>query len=221
MLCLRRGGRPLGDPERVLDRALDLPNAVWRFHGMSAAWARCLMLTFRFTAVSDEKREGLVWLGFNLGTGAVVERHPGATAGAAGPDAEWLTPDAAARAAAGPGWNACTLAARVRPLLDRQVREAIAPFLRSMRRRLERDRKRIHEYHDDLRSAPRSASRRSPPVGEKRGRRSEARDPAGRRDRAGIPRQARRPAPQLRAAGRPSNGCRGWSCTCRCSASRC
>ena len=33
---------------------------------------RCLMLAFRYTAVSDEKREGLIWLGFNLGTGAVV-----------------------------------------------------------------------------------------------------------------------------------------------------
>jgi hypothetical protein len=60
------------DPERVLDRALDLPNAVWRFQGMTATWTRCLMLAFRYTAVSDEKREGLIWLGFNLGTGAVV-----------------------------------------------------------------------------------------------------------------------------------------------------
>ena len=60
------------DPERVLDRALDLPNAVWRFQGMTATWTRCLLLTFRYTAVSDEKREGLIWLGFNLGTGAVV-----------------------------------------------------------------------------------------------------------------------------------------------------
>ncbi|MGZ3200142.1 MAG: hypothetical protein ACXU6W_10000, partial [Croceibacterium sp.] len=59
---------PPSDPERVLDRVLDLPNAVWRFQGMSATWTRCLMLTFRFTAVSDEKREGLIWLGFNLGT---------------------------------------------------------------------------------------------------------------------------------------------------------
>jgi hypothetical protein len=33
------------------------------------------------------------------------------------------------------------------------VREAIAPFLRAMRRRLERDRNRVHAYHDDLRNA--------------------------------------------------------------------
>ena len=45
------------------------------------------------------------------------------------------------------------LETRVRPLLDQQVREGIEPFLGAMRRRLERDRKRVHAYHDDLRSA--------------------------------------------------------------------
>ena len=42
---------------------LDFPNAVWRLHQVSAAWTRCLLLAFRYTAVSDEKREGPVWLG--------------------------------------------------------------------------------------------------------------------------------------------------------------
>jgi hypothetical protein len=55
---------PPSDPERVLDRALDLPNAVWRFKGLSATYTRCLMLAFLYTAVSDERREGLIWLGF-------------------------------------------------------------------------------------------------------------------------------------------------------------
>src|SRR4051794_28269027 len=45
------------------------------------------------------------------------------------------------------------LEAWVRPLLDRQVRDGLEPFLHAMRRRLERDRKRIHAYHDDLRSS--------------------------------------------------------------------
>jgi hypothetical protein len=53
-----------GDPERVLERVLDLPNAVWRFQGVSTTTTRCVMLSFRFTAVSDEKREGLISLGF-------------------------------------------------------------------------------------------------------------------------------------------------------------
>ena len=33
------------------------------------------------------------------------------------------------------------------------MRDGIEPFLRAMRRRLERDRNRVHAYHDDLRSS--------------------------------------------------------------------
>ncbi len=69
-----------GDAERILDRALDLPNAVWRFQGSTATFTRCLLLGFRYSALSDEKREGLIWLGFNLATGAVVDEAAGATA---------------------------------------------------------------------------------------------------------------------------------------------
>ena len=141
------------DPERVLDRALDLPNAVWRFQGMTATWTRCLMLAFRYTAVSDEKREGLVWLGFNLGTGAVVSDILARLRPALAQIPDWQAPDRATRIAAGPGWSAAAIEARVRPLLERQVRESLDPFLRAMRRRLERDRNRVHAYHDDLRGA--------------------------------------------------------------------
>ncbi len=65
----------------------------------------------------------------------------------------WETPGDAVRAAAGPGWDAASLTARVKPLLDAQVRAELVPFLTAMRRRLERDRNRIHAYHDDLRRA--------------------------------------------------------------------
>jgi hypothetical protein len=80
MRPLASGSAP-SDPERVLDRALDLPNAVWRLQGVTATWSRCLMLAFRYTAVSDEKREGLIWLGFNLSRhGRGRQRHPGTVA---------------------------------------------------------------------------------------------------------------------------------------------
>jgi hypothetical protein len=140
------------DPERVLDRALDLPNAVWRFQGVTATWTRCLLLTFRYTAVSDEKREGLIWLGINLGTSAVVSDILARLRPALA-QTDWQPPDPATRLAAGPGWSAAKLEARLRPLLDQQVRECTEPLLRVMRRRLERDRNRVHAYHDDMRSA--------------------------------------------------------------------
>ena len=141
------------DPERVLERAIDLPNAVWRFQGMSATCTRCLMLGFRYTAVSDEKREGLIWLGFNLHTGAVVSNILARLRPALAQMADWQAPERATRSAVGSGWSAARLEARLRPLLDRQVRDSMEPFLRAMRRRLGRDRNRVHAYHDDLRSA--------------------------------------------------------------------
>jgi hypothetical protein len=143
---------PPSDPERVLDRALDLPNAVCRFQGMTSTMTRCLMLTFRYTAISDEKREGLISLGFNLGTGAVASGILARLKPALAQTSEWRVPDEAARRIAGPGWSAALLESRLRPLLDHETRAGIDPFLRAMRRRLERDRNRIHAYHDDLRS---------------------------------------------------------------------
>jgi hypothetical protein len=159
------------DPEQVLDRALDLPNAVWRFQGMTATWTRCLLLAFRYTAVSDEKREGLIWLGFNLGTGAVVSDILARLRPALAQMPHWDAPDPTTRRATRPAWSAVTLAARVRPLLDQQVRESLEPFVRAMRRRLERDRKRVHAYHDDLRN---SSLKRLTALGPGEGDRAEA-----------------------------------------------
>ncbi len=151
-------GRPLaapGDPERILERALDLPNATWRLQGSTATFTRCLLLGFRYTALSDEKREGLVRLGFNLATGAAVDEMLARLRPALLQEACWHAPEPAVRVAAGPAWEAAALEARVRPLLDHRVRQDLEPFLRAMRRRLERDRNRVHAYHDDLRGAAR------------------------------------------------------------------
>jgi hypothetical protein len=145
--------RPPSDPERLLDRALDLPNAVWRLQGMSATWTRCLMLAFRLTALSDEKREKLIWLGLNLGTGAVISDILAQLRPALAQTSDWHMPGTATKRLAGPGWSAATLVARLRPLLEREARDSMEPFLRAMRRRLERDRDRVHAYHNDLRDA--------------------------------------------------------------------
>ena len=143
---------PPSDPERVLDRAIELPNAAWRLQGISATWARCLMLAFRFTAISDEKREGLVAVGFNLATGAIINDILARLRPALA-QPEWHVPSPATKRAAGAGWSEATLASRLHPLLDREVRESVEPFLRAIRHRLERDRNRVHAYHDELRCA--------------------------------------------------------------------
>jgi hypothetical protein len=145
---------PPSDPERVLDRALDLPNAVWRLHDAKPAWTRFLLLAFRYNAISDEKRDGLIWIGFNQGTGAVLDGDIlGRLRMVLANVPDWHVPEPDTRRAAGAALNATTLAARLKPLVVHRVRHGLEPFLNAMRRRLDRDRGRIHEYHDGLRRA--------------------------------------------------------------------
>ncbi len=151
---LPEGDIPPNDPQRLIDGALSLPNAVWRLRGVDAAWTRCLLLAFRYTAVSDEKREGLVWLGFNCTTGAVLDEELLTALRRALDRSEgWHAPEQSVAQTAGPVWDAATTVARTGPLLDRLVRADLEPFLTAMRRRLDRDRRRVHAYHDDLRRA--------------------------------------------------------------------
>jgi hypothetical protein len=145
---------PPNDPERLIDRTLELPNAIWRLRDVKPAWTRALLLAFRYTALSDDKREGLIWLGFNCATGAVLhglllERVRLRLA----QEADWRAPEPETRLAAGPGWDWSTLSGRAKPLLEHHVRGDLEPFLRAMRRRLGRDRARVHAYHDELRRA--------------------------------------------------------------------
>jgi hypothetical protein len=140
------------DPQRLLDRALDLPNAVWRLNVANPTWTRCLLLAFRYTAISDEKRDGLVWLGFNQGTGAVLggdflrrlRTHLASVV-------DWQVPEPDTRRAAGVAWDAATVTARIERLVEHHVRLDLEPFLNAMHRRLDRDRGRVYAYHDDLR----------------------------------------------------------------------
>ncbi len=165
-------------PERLIEGALSLPNAVWRLKGVEPGWCRCLLLAFRYTAVSDEQREGLVWVGFNCTTGAVLDGDMVTAMQRTLEQAEdWQAPEAEASHAAGPLWDAATIAARAGPLLDRLVRADLEPFLAAMRRRLDRDRRRVHAYHDDLRRAAltKLACLERPPVETPKSKKSGAR----------------------------------------------
>ncbi len=138
------------DPERQLDRALDLPNAVWRFKGLTPAFTRCLVLAFRYTALSDEKREGLLWLGFNLATGAVLDEIVVRLRQVAAGEPQWQAPGPELCQATEGGWEPKTLQSRVRLLLEHRGRLELEAFMAAARRRLERDRSRVHAYHNDL-----------------------------------------------------------------------
>lgn len=152
-ITLRGGVGAPSDPERILDHALHLPNAVWRLHSSKATFTRCLLLAFRYTALSDEKREGLIRIAFNLATGAVIDEIATGLGGLLEQEQNWQSPEPEVRVAAGPGWDPSMLQSRVRPLLNHRIVQDLEPFLQAMRRRLERDRNRVHAYHDELRSA--------------------------------------------------------------------
>jgi hypothetical protein len=159
------------DPQRVLDQALHLPNAVCRLQGIAETRARCLILTFRYTAVSDEKREGLISLGLNTCTGAIIDDLLARLRPMLAQMPSREVPSQATIAAVGPRWGRAAIESRVRPLIDRQVREGIEPFLRSMRRRLVRDCDRLHAYHDSLHGV---SSRRLAALSQAEGERTEA-----------------------------------------------
>ena len=149
--CARRvldsSGR-LGDPEAALAQELTLDNATFRLLDSQPAWTRYLVLDFRYTALSDDKREGVLRLGLNLATGAlpdpVLERV-----------APWLDdPEADADLPADaelPGdWDRARLLGVLRRALPNRLHTVLEPFVRGLRRRIERDQDRLHAYHNDL-----------------------------------------------------------------------
>ena len=146
---LNPGARKIPDAEQLLERELALENATFRLIDAAPAWTRYLVLDFRFTAVSDEKREGTQRLAINLATGAMPEAMldrltPWLEEAEAKDDA--LPADAALPA----DWERARVIERVRHALPWRVEAALAPFITGLRRRLVRDLDRLHAYHNDL-----------------------------------------------------------------------
>ena len=65
--------RAPGDLEQVLRQDLVLDNATFRLIDVAPRWTRYLVLDFRASAVSDDKRDWMVRLGVNLATGALPD----------------------------------------------------------------------------------------------------------------------------------------------------
>ena len=126
---------------------------MWRLQGLSATSTRCRVLIFRYTAWSDEKHEGMLRLGLNLGTGAVVDEVMARLWPLLAQERQWQAPEESQRLAAGPGEDSKLLESRVSSLLKHHVQHALEPFMRGMRHRLQRDRDRVHAYFDTMRSA--------------------------------------------------------------------
>lgn len=175
---LRPEARAPADPDRVLAHELVLDNATFRLLGVAPTWTRYLILDFRFAAVSDEKREGVLRLGINQATGAL----PDAVLHEIAP---WLdatngdpsVPDGDLP----PPWDRQRVLDMVAGALTFRLDAALAPFIKGLLRRLSRDQDRLHTYHDDLH---REAMRRfvGLPEGDPAHRREEQRVAAIRRE---------------------------------------
>jgi len=138
----------LAGAERLIEHEVELGNAPVRLLGVAPAWTRYLILDFRFTALSDEKRDGLLRLGINLATGAVLDQVLERLA-------PWLGDEGGDSALPGgvelpPAWNRARLLDMVGQALRPRLERQLAPFVGSLRRRLGRDQERLHSYHDDL-----------------------------------------------------------------------
>lgn len=138
------------NPERLLEHAIVLPNAVYRFTGAQSVWTRYLVLLFRYTAMSDEKREGIVKVGVNLNQGSSIDgfvdellaqaMNPAAMSAVA-PATKDLPAD----------WPPARIKAYVNRALPALVHDHLHLFLQGMQRRLDRDLERVFEYYESLR----------------------------------------------------------------------
>jgi len=142
---------PLGNVERMVEHNVTLQNAVYRIAQTEQAWTRYLLFIFRYTAISDEKRDGIVRFGFNLANASACDPFadqllaatldPEMSEAAVKPATSQLPAD----------WNAERLRRAVSRALPHHVRGHLGPFVQGMQRRLDRDLARVHEYYSGLR----------------------------------------------------------------------
>ena len=145
---LSADARMPSDPERLLGHELVLDNATYRLLGVTPAWTRYLIMDFRASAVSDDKRDFIARLGVNLATGAL----PDVVIKGLRPFLDRLEDDVALPVEADlpPMWDRARVADLVAKALPPRLDVALDPFIKGLRRRLDRDQDRLHHYHNDL-----------------------------------------------------------------------
>ncbi|MBF0237954.1 MAG: hypothetical protein HQM12_09635 [SAR324 cluster bacterium] len=142
----------MSDPERMLEHTLSLSNATYRYQSTKATWSRYWFLNFHYTARSDETREGLLWLGFNLGTGSVLDQAldplltqinelPALTSGMSVPEQELPQQ-----------WSISRLQTILKRSIPERIQQDLGKFLSVIQRHMDNDLNRITQYHQDMRA---------------------------------------------------------------------
>ncbi len=148
---LQERGYQIPQPEfqKLVLREFTLQNATLRVGQAEEARTDYLLLVFRVTAISDEKREDLVYLCINESNNALADDLAGR-----------LLSHLRSRSGAEETCWHDTPAAEVRQIrhirnaaagmLLPKIRSQFSPFLAGMERRMARDLERLHVYHSDL-----------------------------------------------------------------------
>lgn len=144
----------LSNAERLLEHSIVLPNAVYRFTGAASAWTRHLVLLFRYTAMSDEKREGIVKLGINLNQGSSIDGFVDELLLNAMNPAEMSVVVPATKDLPA-DWPPTRLASYVNRALPSLIHDHLHLFLQGMQRRMDRDLARVFDYYEGLRQESR------------------------------------------------------------------
>lgn len=165
-----------GSPERILQHGLELANATYRLQDVQPVWTRYIILAFRYTALADEKRDGILPIGFNLANGATLDELLNELLASlpemdSGADAE--PPEDAQLP---PLWKRQRLNEILQRALPARVSHRLDHFLRSMRRRQERDLTRLYNYHNDLRREALERLAALPPNGQLSARQQTSKD---------------------------------------------
>jgi len=138
-------------PEEILNKQCIFDNATYRFAGSEPGWTRFLLLSFRITAVSDEKREDILSVCVNESNGACADHLLGPLLDHLGQQADVFThlPTAVKLDAPWTGQEAQRWCAK---FLPRRIQMRLSPFLRGMERRMAKDADRLHTYCSALRT---------------------------------------------------------------------
>jgi hypothetical protein len=160
------------NPERTVEHTLILQNAVYRLINVEPAWTRYFIMAFRYTALSDEKRDGILQVGLNLSNGSTIDGLVRPLLIAAekaiaceSPPVEIKLPSV---------WSAEQLNRFIKRALPDRLQHTLSPFLAGMQRRLERDMARVHDYHNGLREESLTRMRKQPAEAEREQLRQEA-----------------------------------------------
>lgn len=142
---------PLSHVERIVERNVVLQNAVYRLSRVEQAWTRYLIFIFRYIAISDEKREGIIRFGINLINGSAIDPMVDQLLSTAMDENAPETAPKPASSQLPADWTAERLKKAITRAAPVRVREQLSQFINGMQRRLDRDLDRIHEYFGGLR----------------------------------------------------------------------